>query len=149
MKREIQDEGLRILTGLFGDTATQMAQLCTEWGAVGTTPICQLWRTERLGLITYPSYFFLFGRCNKVTVPQSRETPKLRDSKLREPMILVDRIPEWHSTPAETELNLGRCKQMLVEVHTWHPGVHQLTMSIGTARTGQGAKTRSRHVLAA
>ena len=150
MKREIQDGGCHLLTGRFGDTAQQMAQLCTECGAVGQTPICQLWHAERLGLITYPMYFFIFRRCRKVSVPKSREAPKLTELMgwfddariLMKSMLKIDEIPKWENTPAETELNLGHCKQKAVGWNWWKRGVHQLVMWIGTARTGQGSKKR-------
>ena len=155
MKRQIQYEGCRILLGRFGDTAKQMAQLCTACGAVGRIPICQLWRTEHQRLITHPSYIFLFGRCNTVSVTQSREAPNLSELIERfhadgmstpfiESMLTLDKIPQWDSTPAETPLNLGRCKQMPLPLHCWRRSVHELSMSIGTARTGQGAKQKGR-----
>ena len=66
------------------------------------------------------------------------------DPPLLKSMLKMHRIPKWESTPAETDLNLGPCKQKKVKWEWWQRGVHQLILWFGVSRTGQGAKANKK-----
>ena len=62
VERRVRHEGVRILAGVFGDTKSEMENLCRSCGAKGKRALCQPWLKDGQ-LCVHPSYIFIFGPC--------------------------------------------------------------------------------------
>jgi hypothetical protein len=79
MRQMIEDESIRFLVGVFGDTGKQMQKLCRSCGAAGKGAMHQPWKMKEGDVRIYPSYIFVFGCAKEVKMLPPNTEPEWTD----------------------------------------------------------------------
>jgi hypothetical protein len=163
--RSIQREQVRFLTGVFGDTRSEMDRLCQQCGAWFGAPVHQLWTLPDGSVWFYPAYIFVFGPADHLVRPEAEDTPdwdgfvglaapaaaaaldvssrsRGHEATFESAFLPQHRLPTWICAQPMPRVgfNLGACKQKKVALAWWLAGVHQLVLWSGSSRPGRPSR---------
>ena len=153
MNTAVAENGVQVLTGVFGLTAGQISQWVGTAPVATSKPLAQGWQVGSTAVAAFPCYTLLFGIKNQ-------ETLVLQDHLLPVERAIEEQwIPgrcDWHQSMPQWwqwshdkawwhpagHLQWGHVKQKAVDPRRWQAGVHQVVFWCGPAVQGSGARQK-------
>ena len=154
MPDAVRHEGVRMLTGCFGDTRDAMRAVGQECGPLASAwPLAQYWEGDTSAVadqLTFPVHTLLLGKCKRVTWVANKDHlsfQKAFDEKWVPAVggLPTWRLPHWH-TPWDQagDMCWGNVTMKAVAPAKWCAGVYQLVFWCGTAKQGYGVNLKGR-----
>ena len=155
MHEAVVRRGVRVLTGVFGRSRSQMSELAQNLPLATAQPVMQEWQSPAVAGATsvFPSYTLLIGTCSNITTPPYEALPPaslpLQERWCSAVAEYEDVVPAWYQWTRQQiawckvdDMDWGHVKVKRVDSARWIPGCHQVAWWCGTAQTGRGAAGR-------